>query len=229
MGRVLEAARQVGVERLIYTSSLTTLGPPSQAGRLADERDFYTPGSSDSAYYEAKFAMEQMALRAAADGLPIVSLLPTAVFGPGDSKPVTGRLLLEVARGSVPAYVDAVINVVDVRDVAVAHLVAIERGRVGHRYVIGGHNLTLKQGLTAAAVAAGVAPPRLRIPHILVDAVIRLSDVLPGFELPEHARTLQLFQPLSTIKAERELGLIARPLNETLRDSLAWFREHGYL
>jgi dihydroflavonol-4-reductase len=229
MGRVLEAARRVDVERLIYTSSLTTLGPPSQPGRLADERDFYTSGSSDSAYYEAKFAMEQMALRAASDGLPVVILLPTAVFGPGDVKPVTGRLLLEVARGRVPAYVDAAINVVDVRDVATAHIVAAERGRIGHRYVIGGHNLTLQKGLTAAAVAAGVVPPRLKIPRTLVDAVIRLSDALPGVELPEHARTLQLLQPLSTIKAERELGLIARPLEQTLCDSLAWFREHGYL
>ena len=229
MGHVLEAARRAGVEQLIYTSSLTTLGPPSQPGRLADERDFYTPGSSDSAYYEAKFAMEQMALQAAADGLPVVTLLPTAVFGPGDAKPVTGRLLLEVARGRVPIYLDAAINVVDARDAAATHIAAAERGRVGERYIIGGHNLTLRQALTATAAAARVPPPRLKLPRRLAEAIIRLTDVLPGVELPEHARTLRFLQPLSTLKAERELGLTARPVEQTLHDALAWFREHGYL
>jgi dihydroflavonol-4-reductase len=229
MGRVLEASRQAGVERLIYTSSLVTVGPPSQPGRLADERDFYTPGSSGSAYYEAKFAMERMALQAAADGLSAVVLLPTAVFGPGDVKPTTGRLLLEVARGRFPAYFDAAMNVVDGRDVAAAHVAAVERGRVGERYIIGGHNLTLRQGLSVAAQAAGVAPPRLRLPRALVDAAVRLGDRLPGVELPENLRTLRFWQPLSTFKAERELGLSARPFEQTARDTIAWFREHGYL
>jgi dihydroflavonol-4-reductase len=229
MGHVLEAARRVGPERLIYTSSLTTLGPPSQPCRLADERDFYTPGTANSAYHEAKFAMEQMALQAAADGLPLVILLPTAVFGPGDVKPTTGRLLLEVARGRVPVYFDAAINVVDGRDVAAAHVAAVERGRVGERYVIGGHNVTLRQGLTVAAQAAGIAPPQFKLARGMVNAAIRLGDALPGVELPQNLRTLRLWQPLSTLKAQRELGLSARPFEETAHDTLAWFREHGYL
>jgi dihydroflavonol-4-reductase len=229
MGRVLEAARRAKVERLVYTSSLTTVGTPSQAGRLADERDFYTPGSSHSAYYEAKFAMEQMALRAAADGLPVVILMPTAVFGPGDVKPTTGRMLLEVAKGRLPVYFDATINVVDGRDVAVAHVAAVEKGRVGQRYIIGAHNLSLRQGLTAAAIAAGVAPPRLGLPRRLVEALVRLGDALPGVELPENGRTLRFWQPLSTLKAERELGLTARPFEQTAHDTVAWFRQHGYL
>jgi dihydroflavonol-4-reductase len=214
---------------LIYTSSLTTIGPPSQSGRLADERDFYTPGSSDSAYYESKFAMEHMALRAAADGLPVVALLPTAVFGPGDVKPVTGQVLLMVAKGRVPAYLDAAINIVDGRDLAAAHIAAAEHGQVRHRYIIGGHNLTIRQALTLAATEAGVARPRVKLPRIIVDALVRLGDALPGVELPDHARTLHLLQPLSTQKAERELGLKNRPIERTVRDSLAWFREHKYL
>lgn len=229
MGHVLEAARRSGIGRLVYTSSITTIGPPSQPGRLADERDFYTPGSSDSAYYESKFAMEQMALRAAADGLPVVVLLPSAVFGPGDTKPVTGEVLLMVAKGRVPVYLDAVINIVDGRDVAAAHIAAVERGQIGHRYIIGGHNLTFRQALTIAAVEAGVAPPRLKLPRILVGGLVRLGDALPGVELPDHARTLHLLQPLSTRKAEHELGVTTRPIEQTVRDSLAWFREHRYL
>jgi dihydroflavonol-4-reductase len=229
MERVLETARRAGVARLIYTSSLTTVGPPSQPGRLADERDFYAPGSSNSAYYEAKFVMEQMAQQAAADGLPVIILLPSAVFGPGDVKPTTGQVLLEVARGRVPVYFDAVFNVIDGRDVAVAHVAAVERGRLGERYILGGHNLTLRLAWAVAAQAAGVAPPRVKLPRALVNAVVRLADALPGVELPENARTLRFWQPLNTLKAQRELGLAARPLEETIHDTLAWFREHGYL
>jgi dihydroflavonol-4-reductase len=229
MGRVLAAARRAGIARLIYTSSLATIGPPSEPGRLADERDFYTPGRSGSAYYEAKFAMEQMALKATGDGMPVVTLLPTAVFGPGDVKPTTGQLLLEVARGRVPVYFDAAINVVDGRDVAAAHIAAVERGRVGQRYLIGGHNLTLRQLLVTAAHAAGVTPPILKMPRRVVDAVIHLTDALPGFQLPENVRTLRFWQPLSTLKAERELGLVARPFDETARDTLAWFVETALL
>jgi dihydroflavonol-4-reductase len=229
MGNVLAAARRAGVERLIYTGSLTTVGPPSQPGRLADERDFYTPGTSGSAYYEAKYVMEQMALQATAEGLPVVILLPTAVFGPGDVKPTTGQLLVEVAKGRVPVYFDAVINTVDGRDVAATHIAAVERGRVGQRYIVGGHNLTLRQGLAIAAEAAGLAPPQFKLPRALVKAAVRLGDVLPGVELPENGRTLQFWQPLSSLKAERELGLIPRPFEQTARDAVAWFRENGYL
>lgn len=229
MGRVLETARQAGIGRLIYTSSLTTVGPPSQPGRLADERDYYSPGSSDSAYYEAKFAMEQLALQAAVDGLPVVILLPTAVFGPGDVKPTTGQMLLEVAKGRIPAYFDAVVNVVDGRDVAAAHVAAVERGRVGERYLIGGHNLALRKALTIAAQAAGLAPPWFKLPRALVDSLVRLSDALPGVELPENGRTLRFWQPLSTYKAEQELGLTACPFERTANDAIAWFREQHYL
>jgi dihydroflavonol-4-reductase len=229
MGRVLEATHRAGVQRLVYTSSLTTVGPPSQPGRLADERDFYTPGSSGSAYYEVKFAMERMALRAAAEGLPAVILLPTAVLGPGDVKPTTGQVLVEVARGRVPVYLDGAFNVVDGRDVAAAHLAAVKQGRIGERYIIGGENVTVREALALAAKAAGVTPPRLKLPRGLIEWAVRAADWLPGLEPPEHGRTLHLWQPLSTLKAERELGLSTRPLVETIGEGIAWFREHGYL
>jgi dihydroflavonol-4-reductase len=229
MGRVLQAAQKAAVERLIYTSSPTTVGPPSEPGRLADERDFYVSGSSDSTYYEVKIAMEQMALEAAADGLPVVALLPTVVFGPGDVKPTTGQVLMELAKRGLPLYLDGAVNIVDGRDVADAHIAAIERGRVGQRYLVGGHNVTIRQGLTLATEVAGVRTPQFKLPGAALRAVVRASAALPGFELPDHGRTLHLLQPLSTLKAELELGLAARPLKETLRDTLAWFKEQGYL
>jgi len=228
MRAVLAAADDTGVRRLVYTSTLTTIGPPDQPGRLADERDFYVPGTSGSAYYEAKFAMEREAFHAATEGLPVVILNPTAVFGPGDVKPTTSELLLRVAKGQFPFYFQATINAVDGRDVAEAHIAAAERGRVGQRYILGGHNLTLKDGLTIAARAANVAPPRWEIPRKVVDALISASNGL-RLPLPENIKTMGFWQPLNTEKAQRELGLSPRPFEETARDTIAWFRENHYL
>jgi dihydroflavonol-4-reductase len=118
MRNVLECARDAGVGRVVYTSSLSTIGPPARGRSLADERDLYLPGSVADPYFEAKWAMECEAYRAAAAGQDVVSLCPTVVFGTGDVKPTTGVALLAVARGLAPAYVEGDINVVDVRDVA---------------------------------------------------------------------------------------------------------------
>jgi len=228
MRAALASARDAGIGRFVYTSTLTTVGRPGEAGRLADERDFYVPGTSGSAYYESKFAMEMEAFRAAAEGLPVVILNPTAVFGPGDIKPTTSEVLLRVAKQQIPFYFDATTNAVDGRDVAEAHIVAAGRGRVGQRYIVGGHNLTLKDELTLAARAAGVTPPRGKISRSLVDALLRAGDRL-GLPLPENIKTLRFWQPLNTEKAQRELGLSPRPFEETARDTIAWFRENHYL
>ena len=228
MRAVLAAASDTGVRRLVYTSTLTTIGPPGQPGRLADERDFYVPGTSSSAYYEAKFAMEMEAFRAAAEGLPVVILNPTAVFGPGDIKPTTSEVLLRVAKGQIPFYFDATTNAVDGRDVAEAHMAAAERGRVGQRYIVGGHNLTLQDLLTITARAAGIPLPRWKIPRNLVEALLRAGDRL-GLPLPENIKTLRFWQPINTEKTQHEFGLSPRPFDETARDTVMWFRENHYL
>jgi len=228
MRAVLAAASDTGVRRLVYTSTLTTIGPPGQPGRLADERDFYVPGTSGSAYYESKFAMEREAFRAAAEGLPVVILNPTAVFGPGDIKPTTSEVLLRVAKGQIPFYFDATTNAVDGRDVAEAHMAAAERGRVGQRYIVGGHNLTLQDLLTITARAAGIPLPRWKIPRNLVEALLRAGDRL-GLPLPENIKTLRFWQPINTEKTQHEFGLSPRPFDETARDTVMWFRENHYL
>ncbi|RME06275.1 MAG: NAD-dependent epimerase/dehydratase family protein [Anaerolineae bacterium] len=232
IANVLNAARQAGVRRLIYTSSLSTIGqPPANANRLADERDVYQPGSlAKSGYYEAKIVMEQAVLQAADDWLDAVVLCPTAVFGPGDVHLSIGGLLIAVARGLAIAWLPGEINVVDVRDVAAAHIAAVEHGRRGERYIIGGHNYTVRQALEIAARVAGVRPPRFGIPMAAIKALIALGDTLPFLPLPaNHLRALPLWQGYNTAKAQRELGLSPRPFEETVRDALAWFREHGYL
>jgi len=223
MTTVLDAARAAGVARLIYTSSLTTLACRYVPGMPPlDERDFYRAATARSAYFEAKLAMEQIAL--AARDLEVVVLLPTAVFGPGDVKPTTSLVIREAGRGRIPFYFAAVINAVDGRDVAAAYLAAAERGRAGERYILGGHNLTLRALLEAVDRCQGVRRRRLRLPRALVGALIRLSDALPFVTLPDPLRMFAFWCPVSAQKAARELGHVARPIEETVRDTLAWFR-----
>ncbi len=225
MRTVLQAFAAAGAGRLVYTSSFTTIGPPGEPGRLADERDPYLPGSAQEAYHEAKWAMEVAALQS---GLPVVALCPTAVFGPGDVHLSVSQILLLAAKGRIPVYVDAVFNIVDARDVALAHVAAAEQGQSGERYLLGGHNVTLLDGLALTARLAHAAPPRFRLSPRVLDAVIAVGQVLPIRGLG-HLRTMRLWQPFNNAKAVRELGLAPRPLEQTIGDALAWFKTMGYL
>jgi dihydroflavonol-4-reductase len=227
MRGVLGAAKAAGVGRVVYTSSLSTIGPPPEgANRLADERDAYVPGSVRSAYYEVKWAMECEAALAIPQGLPVVTLIPTTVFGPGDVKPTTGELIVMVARRSLPVMVDAVVNVVDGRDVALAHIRAAEDGHPGERYIVGGHNVSLVDLMTLAAQIAGVRPPR----RVSRSAGVRLMRLASALRLPvkDTARQLEHWRPLNAQKAIDAFRLQPTPLEETLRDTLDWFRAHGY-
>lgn len=229
MRNVLAAAREAGVRRLVYTSSFTTIGPAGEPGRLADERDRYIPGTANDPYYEAKWAMETEALRAQrrAAGLEVVVLCPVAVFGPGDVHLSVSQPLLMTARGRLPFYPDATFSVVDVRDAAEAHIAAAERGRSGERYILCGHNLTMRAGLAEIARVAGVRPPFIKLSGPLLTAVIALGSRIPGSNAA-YLRTIPLWRLVSNAKAVRELGLRVRPFAETVRDALAWFKEEGY-
>lgn len=230
--RVLAAGRACGSPRLVFTSSLSTIGrPPTGIGRQADEREVYLAGTLPrSAYYECKIAMESEVLQAAGDGYPVVVLNPTAVFGPGDLRPTTGALLLALARGRGIVSLPGWLNVVDVRDVALAHLSAAEKGRPGERYIVGGHNLRVSEFVRSVARAAGVRPPRAEVPRAVLRVLVRLGERLPGLSvLGNHLGAFDYWQPLDSSKAVRELGLRPRAWDETLADSLAWYRRHGAL
>lgn len=229
MRNVLAAASTAGVRRLVYTSALTTVGPPSDPGRLADERDLYTPGSTANPYFEVKWAMEMEAMRATAQGLPVVIVLPTVVIGPGDVKPTTSSILLMVARGRVPVYLEGELNVVDGRDVAAGQIAAAERGRPGQRYILGGHNLHVREMLAVMARAAGRRPPRFRLPPRLIGVVAALADRL-GIPGSHHLRAFNQWQPLDADRSRVRLGLPAAiPFERTCWDALDWFAERGYL
>jgi dihydroflavonol-4-reductase len=225
METVLEAFERAHSGRLVYTSSLSTIGRPGGPGRLANETDVYRAGSVPVLYFDIKIAMEEVAL---ASGLPVVALCPTGVFGPGDVKPTSGQALMMVARGLAFFYMDGVQDVVDVRDVAATHLVAVEKGVTGQRYIIGGEQMSYHEMLTVMARAAGRRPPWLRIPVGVVagaGAVAGQLGILGGDVL----QAIRYWQPLDTSRARRELGHASRPFADTVRDAVAWFRQHGYL
>jgi dihydroflavonol-4-reductase len=183
-----------------------------------------------SAYYETKIAMEQAVIQAGKELVPSIVLNPTAVFGPGDVHLTLGGMLLAVARGWGIAWLPVIINIVDVRDVAQAHIQAAIRGRIGERYIIGGHNMSLRDALNQASAVAHVPPPRFEVPLWLVDGLLFLDDILPFVNLAgNHLRAIHLWQGYDSTKARDELCLIPRPVEETLLDAFKWLREQGKL
>lgn len=229
---VIQAASSAGARRLIYTSSLSTIGfPPPGSNRMANERDYYRPGEiKGSAYYDAKYVMESTLLEAAATGFPAVVLNPTAVFGPGDVHLTLGRLVLASAHGRLVAWLPGIVNVIDVRDVAAAHIQAVEHGLVGERYILGGHNFSIREAITHVNRIVGSKPPQFRIPDWLLDLVIKLDDLTPTVNLTgNHLRALRRWQGFDSSKAVQAFGLSARPFSDTIRDAYEWFVQYGHL
>lgn len=227
--RVVEAAKQTNVERFIYTSSLTTIGNlPPDSNRLADERDIYISGTlAKSAYYEAKITMESHLLAASRQGFPAVVLNPTAVFGPGDVHLTLGRILLAVKRGMVIAWVPVTTNVIDVRDVAAGHLAAVNKGKVGERYILGAYNMSVKTLIDLMATQFNVHPPRFQVSIRSIEKFVKFVDHFPRLSTGNHMRALPYWQSYNTEKAEKELGLTHRPFEKTLVDAITWFRQNG--
>lgn len=231
MQAVLTSWQLAGAPRMVYTSSLSTIGWPPGPSRPADERDRYVPGTLPrSAYYEVKAAMEQQALEAASPQAQLVVVNPTAVFGPGDVHLTTGRILVLAARGLARVSVPATLNAVDVRDVAEAHLAAAGSGVSGERYILGGVNLRVHEFLARAAAAAGAPGPRWEIPVRWLDGMSHLISSLPGLaSAAGHLQAMRFWPAFDSGKAERVLGLQARPLDDTLRDAFEWLETHGHL
>lgn len=232
MRGVLAAAQAAGVRRVVFTSSLSTIGrPPAGSGRLADEQDHYLPGSlPGSAYYECKYAMESEALRACAAGQDVVIVNPTLVLGPGDIHLAVGRIIVPLARGWGLVWLPGSVNAIDVRDAAQAHLAAAERGAAGERYILGGHNLMVRELENLIADRAGVRRPVLGVSERTIQRLAWLLARLPGLRLySNHLIGLSHWQGYDTRKAEGVLGLAARPLVATIDDMLASYRRAGRL
>jgi dihydroflavonol-4-reductase len=235
---VLDAARAAGTERVVFTSTVGTLGlDGARSGRAADEGCYPDVSHLFGSYKRSKYVAEHEVLRAAAEGLPLSIVLPTFPLGPGDRAPTpTGRLVLDFLNGRVPGYVDTVLNVAHVDDVARGHILALERGAQGRSYILGGENLSLKQLLSELAARTGLPEPALRVPRSLSLAVAWFSDTLEGRLLRRHpavpleaARMSTTRMAFDDARARGELGYSPRPAVEAIEESARWFVENGYV
>jgi dihydroflavonol-4-reductase len=233
--RVLEAAQQEGVERIVYTSSIAALGIHKDRSPATED----TPSilaDHIGPYHRSKFLAEEAARGFARQGLPVVIVNPSTPVGIGDHKPTpTGQIIVDFLNGRMFGYVDTGLNIVDVEDVAAGHLLAVERGQVGQRYILGGENLTLKQILDLLAEVSGRPPVRLRIPHWVaqcwsyVDVTMaKLSPHRTPAATPDKVRLSRRYEFFDPGKAVRELGLPQTPVREALRKAVEWYRAHGY-
>jgi dihydroflavonol-4-reductase len=232
---ILAAARAAGVRRIVYTSSVATVGIPKD-GTPGEEQTPVALENMIGHYKRSKFLAEEVARDAARDGASVVIVSPSTPVGPGDVKPTpTGQLVLDAAAGRMPAYVDTGLNIVHVDDVAAGHLLAYERGRSGERYILGGEDMTLREILTQIATIVGRRPPRLRLPY---GAVLPMAYIAEGFakitgrsgrltlEGVRMSRKLMFF---SSAKAMRELGYSWRAPAAAFEDAIRWFRDTGRL
>jgi len=229
-------ALSAGVERIVYTSSVAAL-KIAGATSPVDETSPLSPDEAIGVYKRSKTlaerAVEEMIAR---DRLPAIIVNPTTPIGPRDIKPTpTGRILLDAARGRIPAFVDTGLNFAHVDDIAEGHLLAFERGRIGERYILGGENVLLRDLLAAIAGLSGRRAPRISLPRMPLyplaygaEAVARLTGKEPLLTL-DGLRLARYRMFFTSAKAERELGYRSRPYQEGVADALAWFRKAGYL
>jgi len=232
---MLSAARSAGIERVVYTSSVATIGIPAD-GSPGNERTPVALADMIGHYKRSKFLAEAVAREFALSGVPVVIVNPSTPVGPGDVKPTpTGRMVLDAAAGRMPAYVDTGLNIVHVDDVAAGHLLALQRGRSGQCYILGGEDLTLREILGEIARLVGRAPPRIRLPAaplvplaFIAERVARLTGGSTRLTV-EGVRLARKRMFFSSEKAREELGYRARPATEALRDAVLWLRVQGLL
>jgi len=231
---VLEAARQAGVERMVYTSTVGALAV-SCNGHPADEGTPVRLTDMIGHYKRSKFLAEAEAIAAAKQGLPVVIVNPSTPVGSRDIKPTpTGQMIVDFLSGRMPAYVDTGLNLIDVEDVAEGHLLAMEKGIPGERYILGHRNLTLREILEALSRISGRPAPRVRLP---ASAVMGVAAVSTGWSFVtgrpprvalEAARMSRKKMFFDASKAVRTLGLPQQPVEAALEKAVRWFRRNGY-
>jgi len=232
---ILQAARKNRVRRVVYTSSVATMGFTVK-NLPVDESSPVSLENMIGHYKRSKYMAEEVAIAAGRDGIDVVVVNPSTPVGEQDIKPTpTGRIVVDFLKKKFPAYVDTGLNLVDVRECARGHVAALEKGRSGERYILGGENLTLKQILDKLAAITGLPSPRVRLPYAVAVASGIVDTVVTGVVLRREPRvTLDAVRMgrkkmfVSSSKAERELGWKAVPVDAALRRAVQWFTENGY-
>ena len=240
---LLEAARKQGVRRIVYTSSVATMGfhsglspAESEGGTVADEESPVSLANMIGHYKRSKFMAEEVAIKAAKSGIDVVIVNPTTPIGERDIKPTpTGRIVVDFLKRKFPAYVETGLNLVDATECAQGHVQALEKGRRGERYILGGENVTLKQILDRLAVITGLKSPMVKLPYIFAFATGVADEMVRGRLLGREPRATidavrmgRKMMFVSSAKAERELGWRVVPVDGALRRSVEWFRNNGY-
>jgi dihydroflavonol-4-reductase len=233
---ILEAARKNGVRRVVYTSSVATVGFTGN-GHLADEDSPVSLADMIGHYKRSKFMAEQVALEAGRGGMHVVTVNPTTPVGEQDVKPTpTGRIVVDFLKRKFPAYVETGLNLVDVRKCAMGHVAALEKGKAGERYILGGENLTLKQILDKLGEITGLPSPKVKLPYVFAFVAGVVDESITGRMLRREPRatvdTVRMGKKkmfASSGKAERELGWKTVPVEGALRRAVEWFRTNGYV
>lgn len=233
---ILEAARKNGIRSVVYTSSVATIGFTGN-GQPADEDSPVSLADMIGHYKRSKFMAEQIALEAGRSGMRVVIVNPTTPVGESDIKPTpTGRIIVDFLKRKFPAYVETGLNLVDARECAQGHIAALEKGRTGERYILGGENLTLKQILDKLGQITGLPSPKVKLPYAVAYAAGAVDETITGRLLHGEPRatieTVRMGKKkmwASSAKAERELGWRTVPVDEALRRAVEWFRGNGYV
>jgi dihydroflavonol-4-reductase len=233
---ILQAARKNGVRRVVYTSSVATMGFSSN-GHAADESSPVSLQNMIGPYKRSKFMAEVVATEAGGDGMDVVIVNPSTPVGERDIKPTpTGRIVVDFLKKKFPAYVDTGLNLVDVDECARGHAAALEKGRSGERYILGGENLTLKQILDKLAAITGLPSPRVRVPYVIALATGVVDEMVTGHIFRREPRATidavrmgrkKMF--VSSAKAELELGWKTVPVDAALKRAVEWFRANEYV
>ena len=232
---LLDAARKNGIRRVVYTSSVATMGFTSN-GRVVDEESPVALADMIGHYKRSKFMAEQVAIEAGRSGQEVVIVNPSTPIGEMDIKPTpTGRIVVDFLKRKFPAYVDTGLNLVDVTECARGHILALEKGTSGERYILGGENLTLKQILDKLAAITGLPSPKIKVPYVMALATGVVDELVTGHIRGKEPRATidavrmgrkKMF--VSSAKAERELGWTIVPVEGALRRAAAWFGAKGY-
>ena len=233
---IIQAAQESDVRRVIYTSSVATMGFTT-TGHIADENSPVSLEDMVGPYKRSKFMAEQVALEAGRTGANVVVVNPTTPIGEQDIKPTpTGRIIVDFLKRKFPAYVDTGLNLADVKEVARGHLLAMDRAVPGQRYILGGENLTLKQILDKLSALTGLPSPRMKVPHAVALGFAAFDQLFTGFILGKEPRATidavrmgrkKMFA--SSARAERELGFKVLPVDAALARAIDWFQTHGYV
>jgi dihydroflavonol-4-reductase len=231
---LLEAARELGTERIVYCSTIGAIGLPPGGGLGTEE----TPVSLEQMaghYKRSKYLAEQEVLKLATSGLPVVIVNPSAPVGAGDVKPTpTGQVIVEFMKGRMPAYIETGMNIVDVDDVAAGHLLAMQKGRIGERYILGNKNLMLREVFEILGRLTGVKPPSIKLPRLAILPLAYLNQWISNYtgqppRIPlEGVKMAKYRMHYDCGKAIRELGIPQTPPEVALEKAVRWFRDHQY-